>query len=142
MFRKLLWVLLLSSFGVAEHLHWRGNYDNALAQAKKEHKLLLVLVVKEACPVCQEILQKEFTGEASFIDTLKTKSVTVMVTYADRVYYPVELYWTNSYPTLFFVNAEKELFVHTPLYAYEITKERVEMIVKGYLQKQEVKEEQ
>jgi thioredoxin-related protein len=119
MHRNLLFALLLFSFGWADHLHWLGDYDKALEQAKREHKPLLVFVVQKKSPLCHKVIQKVFTNQP-YIQVLNTKAVTVMVTYADVVHYPVELYWTNTYPTLFFVESGKELFLREPLYGEEI----------------------
>jgi thiol:disulfide interchange protein len=43
---------LLASCAFAE-LKWAPSYDTALAQAKKEHKNVMVMLSKENCPACE-----------------------------------------------------------------------------------------
>jgi thioredoxin-related protein len=126
---KLLLFICLLSFGTADSFHWQGNYDKALEQAKREQKTLLVFVVKRECPLCHRVIQEQF-GRQPYIRELNRKTVAVMVTYADIVHYPVELYWTNIYPALFVVDAHKELFLHKPLYGSEITTENMAKLAK------------
>jgi thioredoxin-related protein len=43
---------LLASCALAE-LKWASSYDTALAQAKKEHKHVMVMLSRENCPACE-----------------------------------------------------------------------------------------
>ena len=40
-------LIVLTLIGFANSVAWLGSYDTALAKAKKEHKPLLVLLVKK-----------------------------------------------------------------------------------------------
>jgi len=105
--RTLLFLLLLMSFGNANHVSWLGNYDKALAKAKKEQKPMMVLLVKKECKRCNEVLIKYFTNR-DYVDELNENYIAVMVTYEGKVSYPIELFYATTFPTLFFVSSEDE----------------------------------
>jgi len=39
----------------------------------------------------------------------------VIVNIDNRHSFPIEMYWSDEYPTLFFVNSQNEVFIHKPL---------------------------
>jgi len=117
---KQLWLLwLLTLFTYANHVHWLGNYDKALQQAHTEHKPLLVLVVKKDSTLCNTILHTQFMNH-SYIYTINEKFIAVMVTYEGRTSYPIEMYYTTVFPSLFFVDTQTEMFMKEPLYGEDI----------------------
>ena len=113
----------------ADHIHWLGNYDKALQKAQKEHKHLMVLLVKKECSPCNTIIQNYFM-EQEYIQQLNQKFVSVIVTYEGRESYPIELFYSRSFPTLFFVDYQTESFLSEPLYGRLIGKEAIEGILK------------
>jgi len=48
MIKILLTVWFFTIFINADYIHWLGNYDKALQKAQKEHKHLMVLLVKKS----------------------------------------------------------------------------------------------
>jgi len=112
--RTLLFLLLLMSFGNANHVSWLGNYDKALAKAKKEQKAMMVLLVKKECKRCNEILVKCFMNR-DYVDALNENYIAVILTYEGRVSYPIELFYATTFPTLFFVSSEDESFLIEPI---------------------------
>jgi len=114
----LLWLLTL--FTYANHVHWLGDYDKALEKAQQEHKPLLVLVVKKDAKLCNTILHKQFMNHC-YIDTINNKMVAVMVTYGGKTSYPIEMYYTTVFPSLFFVDTQTEMFMSEPLYGEQIS---------------------
>ena len=122
----LLWLLpLLVS---ANFVNWLGNYDVAHQKALKEHKPLLVLVVKKNNPLSSTIIKNSFMDQ-SYVDAINSKMVPVIVTYEGALSYPIEMYYTTVFPTLFFVDSSKETFLREPLYGGEISKEAIEKMV-------------
>lgn len=117
----LLW-LLFSLMGFANHVQWLGDYDKALQKAHKEHKPLLVLVVKHKDPLSNKIIKDHFMNHA-YVDVINQKMVPVIVTYEGRSSYPIEMYYTRVFPTLFFVDTKTETFIGEPLYGEEIREE-------------------
>jgi len=118
-------VLPLALF--ADHVHWMGNYDKALQKAIAAHKPLLVLVVntyKKSNTVIQEQLMDQ-----PYIAAMNRHFVSVIVSYEGRETYPIEMYYTTIFPTLFFVDSSRELFLTKPLYGEEIKAERLAKIM-------------
>jgi len=120
MLRQLCLLWLLTLFTYANHVHWLGDYDKALQQALKEHKPLLVLVVKKDSKFCNTTLHKHFMNH-SYIDTINEKFISVMVTYEGRTSYPIEMYYTTVFPSLFFVDTQNETFMRGPMYGEQIS---------------------
>ncbi len=122
----LLWLLPL--WLLANHVHWLGDYDKALQLAHKEEKPLLVLVVKNDSKMCNKVLYQQFMNQP-YIDTINEKMIAVMVTYEGKLSYPVEMYFTTVFPTLFLVDTKSETFMHEPLYGEEIKNNMLENIL-------------
>ena len=123
----LLW-LLFPFVIFANHVQWLGDYDKALQKAHKEHNPLLVLVVKHKDPLSNKIIKDQFMNHA-YVDKINQQMVPVIVTYEGRVSYPIEMYYTRVFPTLFFVDTKTETFIGEPLYGEEITQEELQKIV-------------
>lgn len=113
----------------ADHIHWMGNYDKALQKAQKEHKPLMVLLVKKECPSCNDVIKDAFMGQ-EYVKYLNQKFVSVIVTYEGRESYPIEMFYSTSFPTLFFVSSQTEGFLSEPLYGRSIDENRIENILK------------
>ena len=125
----ILFWLLFPFVVFANHVQWLGDYDTALQLAHKEHKPLLVLVVKNKDPLSNKIIKNYFMNHA-YVDIINQKMVPVIVTYEGRASYPIEMYYTRIFPTLFFVDTKTETFIGEPLYGEEITKESLKDIFK------------
>ena len=118
---KYLLLLLLPIISSANHVHWLGNYDKALQQAKKENKPLLVFVVKKDSLLSHKIIKNQFMNQP-YVDTINEKFISVIVTYNGRTSYPIEMYYTTTFPTLFFVDTQTETFIRKPMYGEQISK--------------------
>jgi len=122
----LLWLLPL--FVSANFVSWLGNYDVAHQKALKEHKPLLVLVVKKNDPLSSQIIKNSFMN-MSYVNVINKNMVSVIVTYEGALSYPIEMYYTTIFPTLFFVDSSKELFLREPLYGDEIKDDILNKII-------------
>jgi len=117
---RVVFVFLLAySFSYANHISWLGEYDKALSLAKEKRKPLMVLLVKKSCKKCNEVIERNFINH-SYIDDMRQKYVSVIITYEGRCSYPIELFYSNTFPTLFFVNSIDESFLFEPIYAKDI----------------------
>ena len=110
----------------SKSLSWRGDYDKAFIEAKNSNKILLVMLVKNSCKKCNEVLNKVFTDKP-YIKSLNQKVVAVLINKDYKNSYPIEMYYTTVYPTLFFVNPKNETFIKEPVYK-NITKEDISFI--------------
>ena len=128
--KKLLSLLCFLTLSIyADHIHWLGNYDKALQKAQKEQKHLMVLLVKKECLSCNAVIKNYFMDQ-EYVKHLNQKFVSVIVMYEGRESYPIEMFYSRSFPTLFFVNYQTESFLFEPLYGKSIDKEAIEGILK------------
>jgi len=126
--KVILFWLLFTLISSANHVQWLGDYDTALQLAHKEHKPLLVLVVKHKDPLSNKIIKDHFMNH-DYVDVINQKMIPVIVTYEGRSSYPIEMYYTRIFPTLFFVDTKTETFIGEPLYGEGITQEELQKIV-------------
>ena len=128
MLKQLILFWLLTLFTYANHVHWLGDYDKALQRAHQEHKPLLVLVVRHKDPFSHSIIKKYFMNHA-YVDSINQKMIAVIVTYDGSVSYPIEMYYTTVFPTLFWVDTRSETFMKEPLYGSEIKSDMLKKII-------------
>ena len=118
----ILWLLpLLLS---ANFVNWLGNYDLAHQKALQEQKPLLVLLIKKRDPLSSHIIKNSFMNN-KYVDLINEKMVPVIVTYEGTLSYPIEMYYSTKFPTLFFVDSSREVFLKPPLYRDEINEAKV-----------------
>ena len=115
MIKHLLLISVFLSFACAGHIHWYGSYSNALKTAQKEHKPMMVLLVKKECRPCSDMIRKYFMDQP-YVDRLDQKVVSVIVVSGGRASYPIELFYSTIFPTLFFVDSQSESFLAEPFY--------------------------
>ncbi len=127
--KALLFLSLLLSSVYANHISWLGDYNKALEKAKKEHKPMMVLLVEEDCKRCNELIKKEFMNH-DYVDILNEQVISVIVTRDSKISYPIELFYSTSFPSLFFVNSEVETFLAEPFYGKVNREKLLEVIDK------------
>ncbi len=128
--KKILFLLFFFTLSInADHIHWMGNYDKALQKAHKEHKPLMVLLVKKESPFCNDVIRDVFM-EQKYVKYLNQNFISVIVTYEGRESYPIEMYYSTNFPTLFFVSSQTETFLTKPLYSKSIDWKAIEKILK------------
>ena len=66
--------LLASTIYASTHIRWRGGYHDALMEAKKNDKILMVLLIKNDCLECKNIVKNIFTNKP-YIDELNKNIV-------------------------------------------------------------------
>jgi len=118
----LLWLLPLLL--QANFVNWLGSYDTAHQKALKEQKPMLVLVMKNNMPLTSKIIHATFMYQP-YVDKINHLMVPVIVTYEGGVNYPIEMYYTTTFPALFFVDSSREISLREPIYGTDITAERV-----------------
>jgi len=70
----LLSLFLLTSALDAVELNWEHDYDNALATAKKEHKMVYLFVGADKCKHCDRF-KKQTLSNKELIETMKKEYV-------------------------------------------------------------------
>lgn len=106
----------------ANHVSWYGDFEKAHKQALKERKSLMVLLIRKECKKCKNTIKNTFINK-SYIDTINDKFISVIVTKNQKESYPIEMLYTYTYPTLFFLDS-RELFLCNPIRG-EVTPESV-----------------
>ena len=125
--RRLLLITALALPLTAEHVHWLGDYKKAHQKALREEKMLLVLVAEPNSPKTAFLLKTVFM-DRSYIAQINKTAVAVIVYSGSQSIYPVEMYYTTDFPTLFFVNPKQELFLSPPLSIQAITSKRLSIM--------------
>ena len=118
----LLWLLPLLL--QANFVNWLGDYNMAHKKALHEKKPLLVLVVKQGTSLSSKIIHTTFMNKP-YVDRINREMIPVIVTYESALSYPIEMYYTTVFPTLFFVDSSREVSLTEPIYGEVITVEAV-----------------
>lgn len=98
----------------SEHIRWQNNFDAALFQAKKEKKEILLLVLRKECADSRKIFVELF-NDKEVQEKVNRKYIAVVAFFEHENSYPVELFYTQSFPTLFFVSSRDESYLQKPL---------------------------
>jgi predicted Rossmann fold nucleotide-binding protein DprA/Smf involved in DNA uptake len=116
--KKLLLVIALCVALFSNHINWLSSYNKALQKANNQNKPLMILLIKNNCKMCKNIVYKAFSNQ-DYIKDLNKKYISVIVNFDDENY-PIELFYTTLFPTLFFVDAKSETFIKEPWYQQSI----------------------
>lgn len=100
----------------AHNLSWYGSYETAHKEALKKHKMLMVLLVEKDCPNCNKILSTTFMNQP-YLNKVDDLFVSVLITKGQKETYPIEMLYTMTYPSVFFLDAQ-ELFVGENIFGY------------------------
>lgn len=112
---KIFLALIFScSIIFGEHIRWQNDYENSLIEAKRAKKDILLLVLKKECIKCKSIFTEIFNKD-DIQKSVNEKYIPVLVFFEDKSSYPIELFYTQTFPTLFFVSREDESFLQKPL---------------------------
>jgi hypothetical protein len=118
--RKIVAYVVATSFVAGVPFSWRGDYDAAHREAIRTGKCLAVLVTDNHNTTTRDLLAR-FTTESAATEKLRQSCIGVIVT-KDVSHYPIEMYYTTRFPTLFLVDM-REIFLCEPLYEAAVTPE-------------------
>ena len=112
---KVLFVFLIAVTALfSEHIRWQSDFDKALFEAKKAKKEIMLLVLEKECATCKNIFVEVF-GDKEVQKKVNKKYIAVVVFFENKNSYPIELFYTQSFPTLFFVSSKDESYLRKPL---------------------------
>lgn len=114
--KYILYLILLTLSLPAENIRWHGNYDIAHAQALKENKMLMVLLIEQKSPECYKMLSTTFMNQV-YNKKINSLFVSVLITKGQKETYPIEMLYTLEYPSIFFLD-KNELFIGKTLFGY------------------------
>jgi len=110
-------------------LDYEEVYTLALEKAKKEHKVLMMVIVKEPCPYCDKLVENTLDTPC-VIKKLKN-FIPLVIAYDDN--YPNE-FRPPVRPVTLFINPDDSSVLHT-LYGYrdvDIFKSAMDIATKKY----------
>ena len=126
MLKKLLLLCLFISSLFSQNILWHSNYDKALIKAHKENKNLFVFLVN-GNQASKNILTQLYK-EKSLIEKLNQEYISILVNVNYKTTYPIELYYTTSFPTMFLANAKLELMLADPIFTLPTLKQTLKVL--------------
>ena len=67
--KQIFIILFAISMVYANHIKWHGNYEKALKEAREQNKVLMVLLIKNNCQKCKDLVKDIFVNKP-YIDKL------------------------------------------------------------------------
>lgn len=115
---KIFLVLFLMAIALfSEQIRWHNDFDKVLFKAKEEKKEIMLLVLKKECAECKEVFVEVF-NDKEVQEKVNRKYIAVVAFFEHENSYPVELFYTQSFPTIFFVSSRDESYLQKPLRGY------------------------
>ncbi|OHD98427.1 MAG: hypothetical protein A2552_01070, partial [Sulfuricurvum sp. RIFOXYD2_FULL_44_160] len=100
--KKILLTLLLISSSLFAELDWAPSYEFGLAQAKKEHKIVMLMFSKKTCKMCN-VMKKSVYENDDVAEYVKNFFVPVEI---DIEVYPDKYgYQVFGTPTYYFLDS-------------------------------------
>jgi len=106
-FKKIVFstLLLMSALGAIE-LNWEHNFDNALATAKKEHKMVYLFIGADNCKHCDRF-KKQTLSNQKLIERMKKEYVLL---YMSRDQHEIpDGFEKYGVPMHYFLNADGKI---------------------------------
>ncbi len=118
MYKILLLLTLLFSHLYSNNISWYSSYDKALQDAKKEKKNMIIFIASSQDKKSNQVLKKFFLNQP-FIKQLNENFISVLVNVKYKTSYPIELFYTTKFPSIFFASYKDESFLTHPIYGFE-----------------------
>lgn len=127
---KIVFISILFIFTIyADSISWYGKYDNALQASHMQQKDMMILLVSSKQKSSLNILKKLFM-EKEYIEYLNKNYINVLINVDYKTSYPIELFYTTKFPSLFFASHKDESFLIEPVYGLSSEEEVVEILGK------------
>lgn len=125
-FLLLLLTLTLTLFSAhiddfASNMGYHREYNTALTQAKKENKVVMLVLVGDYCPWCRKFERKTLQSANIAINIQKNFIPVIVDKNFDKERYP-EKYYASVVPTVRFIDPKKDVQISESL-GYKKTKE-------------------
>jgi len=113
----LISLILLTTTLFSSSIKWYGDYTKALLSAKKQNKNIMLFLQESDCSECKKMLKTTLYNQ-EYIKNINDSYVSIIVQRENKISFPIELFYTLTYPTVFFINTEDESFLTNPIYGY------------------------
>jgi thioredoxin-related protein len=127
MYKIILILILLLSNLSSNNISWYSSYDKALEIAKKEKKNMMLFIASSKDKNSNEILRKYFQNQ-EYINYLNANFINVLITVEYKTSYPIELFYTRSFPSIFFASYKDESFISHPIYDFRSKEEFIDVL--------------
>lgn len=122
MLKLLLTILLFFNICFANSISWYALYDKAFEVAKKQKKHMMIFLASSKNKSSNEILRKHFQNK-NYINYLNQNFINILITVEHKSSYPIELFYTTNFPSIFFASYMDESFLSHPIYDFKSEKE-------------------
>lgn len=127
---KIILILILLIFSLnAKSISWYGSYDKALETAHKEKKNMMILIINSKEKESMNIIKKLFMNK-KYIEFLNKHYINILINVDYKTSYPIELFYTTKFPSLFFASYKDESFLIDPIYGLK-DEEEINTILKS-----------
>jgi len=116
--KKILLLILFLSSCFSQNISWQSSYEKALIQAAKEKKNLMIFIASKKSKKSNKILKEYFLNQ-DYIEYINKHFISILVTVEYKTSYPIELFYTTQFPSLFFASYKDESFLTHPIYEFK-----------------------
>ena len=127
MIKLLLLLILLISNLYSNNISWYSSYEKALEHANKEHKNLMIFIASNKTKESNKVLAKYFLNQ-KYIKYINKHFISVLITIEHKTSYPIELFYTTKFPSIFFASFIDESFLTHPMYGFESKEKFIELL--------------
>lgn len=122
MYKILLILILLLSNLFSNNISWYHAYDKALEIAQKEKKNMMLFIASSKTNNSNEILKQYFLNQ-DYVEYINKNFISVLITVEHKTSYPIELFYTTSFPSIFFASYKDESYLTHPIYKFNSKEE-------------------
>ena len=122
MFKIILILILLLSNLFSNNISWYHSYEKALITAQKEKKNLMLFIASTKSYNSNEILKQYFLNQ-DYVEYINKNFISVLITVEHKTSYPIELFYTTSFPSIFFASYRDESYLTHPIYKFNSKEE-------------------
>lgn len=126
----LILILLLTNLfsnNIQNNISWYSSYDKALEIAQKEKKNMMLFIASTKDNNSNEILKKYFLNQ-DYIEYINKNFISVLITVEHKTSYPIELFYTTNFPSIFFASYKDESFLTHPIYDFKSKEEFIDIL--------------
>jgi len=105
LFISSLWGAYIDEF--AKEVNYLRDYNSALEIAKKENKLIMLVVVADYCPWCKKFERKVLQNVSVSAKIKKDFIPLIVDKYREKEHYP-SIYSDSAIPTVIFIEPKNE----------------------------------
>ena len=127
MYKIILILILLLSNLFSNNIFWYSSYDKALMIGQQEKKNLMLFIASTKSYNSNEILKQYFLNQ-NYVEYINKNFISVLITVEHKTSYPIELFYTTTFPSIFFASYKDESFLTHPIYYFNSKEEFIDIL--------------